>query len=122
MDGYSCLPLLWREKCCAIIVLPNGRRCVLFLDSCSSLNLTSELEAAASRINITVKYFPPNATHIVQPCDSFVILKNKCHWATHWENYKLNMASSGLWKDSCGRLSNPGNKYFLNSLPSESKR
>ena len=72
-----------------------------------------ELEKACDGINTKIKYLPPNATHLVQPCDSFVIQKIKRAWSTEWETYKMQMIKPNKWKDSSGKIANPGKTYFL---------
>lgn len=96
-----------------IVKLPNGRTRVLFVDNCSGHNRTEDLETSLQKINTTVRYFPPNVTHLVQPCDTFVIQKIKQRWAVHWEKFKMELIQKGLWKDSSGKLYNPGKPFFL---------
>lgn len=103
----------WLSEERVIKALPNGRRRVLFVDNCSGHNSTAAMQTACQNIRTEIHYFPPNATHLIQPCDSFVIQKIKRAWTTHWENYKLEMIQQGKWKDSSGRLINPGKSFFL---------
>lgn len=103
---------LWMNERRIIQPLPNNRQRVLFVDNCNGHKETEALTAASASIRTKIRFFPPNATHLVQPCDSFVIQKIKTAWRTHWETYKMDMIRSGKWKDS-GRLVNPGKTFFL---------
>ena len=69
--------------------LENGRRRILLVDNCNGHNETEAMRSSASRIRTEIRYFLPNATHLIQPCDSFVIQKIKRAWTTHWETYKM---------------------------------
>lgn len=103
----------WRSERRIISRLPHDRLRVLYVDNCSGHTNTMELEKACDVINTKIKYFPPNATHLVQPCDSFVIQKIKRAWSTEWETYKMQMIKLNKWKDSSGKIANPGKTYFL---------
>ena len=60
---------------------PGDRRPrMIFLDNSSGLNPSEELNAALRALNITLDYFPANATDLIQPADSFIISKIKQHW------------------------------------------
>ena len=52
----------------------------LFIDNCSCHNLDEGIVSPAERIITTIKFFFPNATDLLQPCDSFVIKKIKDAW------------------------------------------
>lgn len=93
--------------------LPNGRQRILYVDNCSGHNYTPELRDAAEKIRTTFRYFPPNSTHLIQPCDSFIIQKIKRAWTTRWEKFKMDMIREGKWKDNSGKLFNPGKLFFL---------
>lgn len=103
----------WLSEIRVIRALPQGRKRILFLDNCSGHTSTPALTEACSRINTEIRYFPPNATHLIQPCDSFVIQKIKRQWTTEWETYKMDMIRQNRWKDSAGKIANPGKTYFL---------
>ena len=103
----------WLSERRIIRRLPHDRRRVLYVDNCSGHTNTMELEKACDGINTKIKYFPPNATHLVQPCDSFVIQKIKRAWSREWETYKMQMIKLNKWKDSSGKIANPGKTYFL---------
>lgn len=63
----------------------------MFVDNCSGHNMTPDLLHTCNEINTELRYFPANATHLLQPCDSFVIQIVKSAWSTRWENYKLQI-------------------------------
>lgn len=54
------------------------------MDSCSRHTEKDELRQALSKVNIEVKFFPANATDLVQPADSFIIQKFKAAWSKRW--------------------------------------
>lgn len=103
----------WLRETRVIRGLPNNRRRVLFVDNCSGHVTTPRLCEAAEDINTEIRYFPKNATHLIQPCDSFVIQKVKSAWSRRWEAHKLEMVSKGQWMDTSGKLRNPGKHFFL---------
>ena len=102
----------WLSEKRIISKIRNGRR-VLFVDNCSGHATTDELSSVCAAIDTEIRYFPPNTTHLVQPCDSFVIQKIKRAWSTHWEKYKMECIKKNKWKDSSGKLRNPGKTFFL---------
>lgn len=102
----------WLSESRVITEIPNHRR-LLYLDNCSGHTETPELLEASAKINTEIRYFPPNTTHLIQPCDSFIIQKIKRTWTNHWEAYKMDMIAKGRWKDSAGKIHNPGKSYFL---------
>lgn len=53
--------------------LPSGPRRELFMNNCSSHGKTPELYQALSDIFTELRFSPANATHWIQPADSFVI-------------------------------------------------
>ena len=71
------------------------------------------------RINCSIRFLVANATHLVQPADSFVISKIKDVWKARWERYKFDAIQRGEWqnrsrKNGCsGALKNPGKTFFL---------
>ena len=67
----------WLLEKKVISALPFERKRILFVDNGSGHNQTSALMAATEKINREVKYFEPNLTDFVQPCDSFVVQKIK---------------------------------------------
>nr|CCA20153.1 predicted protein putative [Albugo laibachii Nc14] len=56
----------------------NGqRKAILWVDNYSGHGQTLEVNAALQELKINWRFFPANATHLVQPADSFVISKIK---------------------------------------------
>lgn len=60
--------------------LSGSRRQVLYVENWSGHAKTDLLNEACRKIRTDMKYFPPNATHLIQPRDSFVIQKQKQCW------------------------------------------
>eukprot|EP00171_Calliarthron_tuberculosum_P006261 IDg6261t1 len=106
-------PFMWLNEKRVIKPLPNNRRRILYVDNCSGHVETEEMLSASANLNTVVRYFPPNATHLIQPCDSFVIQKIKAAWTTHWENFKLSKIRNGEWSNKSGNICNPGKKFYL---------
>jgi hypothetical protein len=80
------------------------------------------------KANTELRYFPPCATDLVQPADSFVISKIKDEWTRLWEAGKVRMIKNGDWSDTVrmngswsGKLKNPG-KCFLLELTARTVR
>lgn len=97
--------------------LPGTSR-TLFVDNCSSHILGDEIEHRLETIRTTLRKLPPNATHLVQPADSFVIQKIKDAWRKRWDEFKYECIQRGDWQDSengngSGKLKNPGKLFFL---------
>ena len=96
--------------------LPANQKRILFMDNCSSHGLTPELQAALESKRTEIRFLPANATHLLQPADSFVIQKIKEKWSERWEKHKfqklLQIATEGT-EPRNGALPNPGKIYFL---------
>lgn len=75
--------------------------------------MTVELQQACNKINKELRQFTQKATHLIQPCDSFIIQKIKICWSTERETYKMDMIRQNKWKDSAGKIANPGKTFFL---------
>jgi DDE superfamily endonuclease len=100
----------------AIWPLPEAKQRIMFVDNCGGHNETADSAAALQKIRTSVRFLPPNSTHLTQPCDSFVIQKIKDEWRRRWDAEKVTMVQSGKWKNgegSSGKLINPGKRYFL---------
>ena len=76
--------------------------------------------SALEATNTELRYFPPCATDLVQPADSFVISKIKDEWTRLWEIEKMRLIQEGQWSNTVrsdgawsGKLKNPGNTFFL---------
>lgn len=95
--------------------LPDGRTRVLYVDNCSAHRITADVEAALTRSRTVLRFFPPCATDLVQPADSFVIQRIKSEWRSRWDKKEMEMISNNMWSDPSrsGRLVNPGKRYFL---------
>jgi DDE superfamily endonuclease len=96
--------------------LTDGKKRKLFLDNCRGHGETTDSSEALSRIRTTVRYLPPNSTHLLQPCNTFLIQKIKAEWRRKCDADKLKMIKDGRWKDernSSEKLINPGKRYFL---------
>lgn len=108
--------LEWLEEPRAIDTHPDGQR-ILFLDNCTCHDETTEQLQALEKINTKLKKLPPNATHLCQPLDSFVIKNFKDIWRKEWETTKHDLIDHGHWSNQpsgSGKLKNPGKTYFLN--------
>lgn len=67
----------WLSEQRVIRRLPNQRRLVLFVDNFSVHSTAPDLLEMMYNVRTEVKYFPSNVTHLIQPCDSFLIQKLK---------------------------------------------
>ena len=97
----------WLLEKKVISALPFERKRILFVDNCSSHNQSSALMAATENINAEVRFFEPNLTDFVKPCDSFVLQKIKSEWSVLWKKYKMDMIMAGKWAESFGKIPNP---------------
>lgn len=114
MDGE--LLLEWLSESRAIKPLPMRQHRVLYVDNCSSHNNNTHVRRQLQAIRTTMQKIPPNATHLLQPADSFIIQKIKDAWRSRWEDYKYECIKDGNWVDginSSGKLPNPGKGFFL---------
>lgn len=92
----------------------------MYVDNCGGHNDSPELREVLTKTNTELRYFPPCATDLVQPADSFVISKIKDEWTRLWEEEKMRMIQAGEWSESVrangswsGKLKNPGKRFFL---------
>jgi hypothetical protein len=60
----------------AIWPLPAANQRVFFLDNCGG-HKTADSSSALRKIRTSIRFLPPNSTHLIQPCDSFVIQKKR---------------------------------------------
>lgn len=116
----------WLSEPRAIKALGNNRRRVLYVDNCSSHTDGDAIQDCLRNIRTTLQKFPPNATHLIQPADSFIIQKIKEAWRKLWDEYKYRCIKAGEWMDSAngkssGKIRNPGKTFFLR-LASEAVR
>ena len=85
----------------------------MYVDNCSAHNQTEALADPLEDINTELRNFPPNATHLIQPADSFLIQKIKQARAVRWEKFKLEQIRAKNWSDGSGKIKIPGKKFFL---------
>ncbi|OWY94915.1 hypothetical protein PHMEG_00035222 [Phytophthora megakarya] len=100
--------------------LPRAQKLIIWADNYSG-RLSDDAKQQITRLNAEVRSFPANATHLVQPADSFVISKIKDVWTKRWEAKKVEMIRVNKWQNdarSDGSWSdaprNPGKSFFLN--------
>lgn len=116
----------WLSEPRAIKKKVNGKKRTLFVDNCSSHVQNDYVTSLLTSINTELEKFPPQATDLVQPADSFVIQKIKDAWRRLWDKYKFEQIQKGNWKngsngEGSGFLQNPGKEFFL-KLAAESVR
>lgn len=87
--------------------LSNGRKRIFFVDNFSGHNCTLDMQTAAAAINTGIRHFPPNASDLIQLCDSFTIQKIKSICRRRWEAYQMDKIRSGHWKDCSGKVVSP---------------
>ena len=99
---------------------PRRERIDLWVDNCGGHNASQDLERALAETQTTIHFFPPCATDLVQPADSFVISKIKDEWTRRWDIKKLELINGNDWSNNVradggwsGKLKNPGKSYFL---------
>lgn len=102
----------WLQEPRVIMPLSGNRLRYLFIDNCSGHILDENILAAAEVLRTTINYFFPNATDLIQPCDSFIIQKIKDAWRKRWDEHKLSLLRNNAWTEG-GRLPNPGKAFFL---------
>lgn len=98
-----------------ISALPNGRKRVLYVDNCSGHSLSPAVREQLQKINTEVRFFPANATDLVQPADSFSIQKVKTVESSRWDAKKMKMILDHRWangRTSSGKLANLGKTIF----------
>lgn len=111
MDGVTFKA--WLSEPRAIKKLPNGLRRVLYVDNCSGHVIDDDTTSSLNSISTTIQKFPPNATHLLQPADSFVIQKLKDAWRKRWDDYKYECIRRETWTASSGKLPNPGKPFLF---------
>lgn len=84
--------------------LSYERRRVLYMDNFIGHSQAVELEAACVVSKTDIRYFAPNATHLIHRCDSFIILKLRRAWNKHWEHFKFEKIINGEWSDTSGKI------------------
>jgi hypothetical protein len=76
-----------------------GRMKHVWMDNCSTHNITPDLSRVLNRLHTTLSYLPPNTTHLVQPADTFIISKIKDSWTAMWDEKKLELLEAGEWQN-----------------------
>lgn len=110
----------FKERRAHVRIGPARGQRVLYLDNYSGHGETVELSSALLEAQARLVFFPPNATHLVQPADSFIIAKIKEYWTAKWNEKKMDLIrengfqdkvrSDGSWS---GMLAQPGRRFFL---------
>ena len=93
--------------------LPNQRKRILFVDNCGGHSTTPELKEALRNSKTELHFFPPNATDLGEPADSFVIQKLKDAWRLRWDKYKMEVVAKQGFTEGSGKIPNPGKSFFL---------
>lgn len=109
----TCAKKIWLCETQIVSNIPNNRQHVLFSDNCSGRNSIAELSDTAICTNTVVRLFPRNATHSIQPRDSFGIQKIKNTLSRWLEACKMSMVRAGMWSASLGKVYNPRWKFFV---------
>lgn len=100
---------------------PQGRQKYVFVDNYSGHKMTPDLQKVLNQVNSKIIFFPPNATHLIQPADSFVISNLKDNWRKIWDQHKMQMVLDGKFSES-GKIGNPGKKFFLSLAAQVAKK
>ena len=93
-----------------------NRRRYLFMDNCSGHKITESTQQALHEIITSVLFLPPNATHLCQPLDSFVIQKLKEIWRDLWQAEKKQLTLAENFMDGpngSGKIRNPWKQFYL---------
>lgn len=92
----------------------------VWVDNCTSHNITPRLADVLSQKRTVLKYLPPCTTHLCQPADTFIISKIKDAWTNRWEAKKTELIRNNAWQNNTrgdghwsGKLTNPGKHFFL---------
>ena len=98
----------------------HGRRKLVWIDNCTSHNITLRLTTVLEAKHSALKYLPPCSIHLCQLADTFIISKVKDAWTRRWEAKKTELIATGAWQNNpeadgqwSGKLTNPGKHFFL---------
>ena len=98
----------------------HNRTKVVWLDNCTSHNMTTRLAEVLEQKRCILKYLPPCSTHLCQPADTFIISKIKDAWTKRWDAKKLELIQGDAWQNQqrtdgqwSGKLINPGKRFYL---------
>lgn len=89
-----------------------------FLDNCSGHHLPdlNQQNQLLQAINARIIYFPPNTSHLVQPCDDLPNLTFKRAFDAILTAKSSDMLRNSQFSASSGKISNPGKPFFLSSV------
>lgn len=76
----------------------QGHTTVQFMDNASGHKVLHKTTLQLNRTCTELCHFPPNSTHLTQPCDFFVISKIKDAWMRRWEEKKLELLRVDDWQ------------------------
>ncbi|KAH7832442.1 uncharacterized protein MONOS_4594 [Monocercomonoides exilis] len=65
------------EDSCKLVMKDGGMKFALFLMDNHSSHNSEAVEMVAKKKNIIIKKFPPNLTHLLQPCDNSIFARFK---------------------------------------------
>lgn len=70
----------WLSEKRVSLNLDQGQNRYLVIDNFPSQYISDEVQSALENYNTSICYLPRNATHLVQPADSFIfkMLKEEC--------------------------------------------
>lgn len=75
MDTYI-MPEYFQERN-VIRNITNRRRRIKYVNNCSGQKNTDYLQCTLESVRLELRYLTPKCTHMIQPCDYFVIQKIK---------------------------------------------
>ena len=78
----------------------HGRQKLVWVDNCTSHNITPRLTVVLEAKHSTLKYLPPCFIHLCQPADTFIISKVKDAWTRRWEAIKTELIATGAWQNN----------------------
>lgn len=98
--------------------LQHGKQRYLFVDICSSHRKGGDFDMCLSITSTKLHKFPANATHLLEPVDSFVIQKFKDVWRRLWDSHHLKGIKDGRFNDwsnseASGKLVNPRKLFYF---------
>ncbi|KAL3685111.1 hypothetical protein R1sor_003133 [Riccia sorocarpa] len=76
----------------------QGRKITQWRDNAPGHTRATAIDQALAEINYDVRSLPENATHLIQPCDSFIISEIKDAWTRRWELKKVDLIKSNQWQ------------------------
>ena len=61
----------------------------IWVDNCTTYNMTPTLAAVLAQKQTTLKYLPTCATYLCQPANTFIISNIKDEWTKQWKAKKF---------------------------------